>query len=201
MPRSLLRTLVCLIPGAVSAATPQRGLATALFLIPRSLLRRRFHRRCGEPGGDLPQWTPCPVVVSAPRFGPQRKKPRRHRLGQAGLLPMPAPAAVSPARPASARPAPVSLLHAADQPAGGAKDPCVSGALPPAGGDRGDVFAFGKCSSGTQNAVLRLRQDALLLRLSCSWGESAAGGAVGSRPTSPTAATLVPSQIAGRPER
>lgn len=43
IPRSLLRYLVCPIPVAVSAATPQRRLAAALFLIPRSLLRRRFH--------------------------------------------------------------------------------------------------------------------------------------------------------------
>ena len=44
IPRNLLRHLVCLTPVAVWAATSQRRLAAAIFLIPRSLLRRRFHR-------------------------------------------------------------------------------------------------------------------------------------------------------------
>ncbi len=117
------------------------------------------------------------------------------------MCPVPAAAAVPSARPASAGPAFVSLLHAADHPTSGIKNLRVSRALPPAGGGLGDVFASGECASDTANAVLRLREDAVPLCGSCGGGEFASGGAVEGWTTSSAEAVYVFIPCAGEPER
>ncbi len=91
IPRSLLRYLVCPMPvavsAAVSAATAQRRLAAALFLIPRSLLQRRFNSSSAPwpPTGQFRLYGEDPDFAPASPCRCQSRPPRTAQARMPGI--------------------------------------------------------------------------------------------------------------------